>query len=60
MDVVAGRIPLDRLALRELHRELTAWPFLDSVEELQAEQAAESNYGALTDTGEWAAPPPCM
>lgn len=51
MEVVGGRIPLDRIALKELHRELVAWPYLDSVEELQAEQQAESNYGGVTDTG---------
>ena len=28
-EVAAGRIPGDRLALRELHREMLEWPFLD-------------------------------
>jgi hypothetical protein len=28
-EVAAGRIPRDRLALRELHREMLEWPFLD-------------------------------
>ena len=29
MEVSEGRIPSDRIALRELCRELTAWPALD-------------------------------
>lgn len=29
MDVSEGRVPTDRIALRELARELTAWPALD-------------------------------
>lgn len=27
-DVAAGRVPRDRVALRELHKEVAAWPFL--------------------------------
>lgn len=54
--MTAGRIPRDRLALRELHREVTAWPYLGSEEELQEEQQAESNYEGITDTGRWLYP----
>ena len=28
-EVAEGRVPADRIALRELHREITQWPFLD-------------------------------
>ena len=28
-EVAAGRVPRDRLALKELHREMTGWPFLE-------------------------------
>lgn len=31
-EVAEGRIPADRIALRELHREITSWPFLDADE----------------------------
>ena len=27
-DITAGRIPADRLALKELHREMMEWPFI--------------------------------
>ena len=52
VEVTAGRIPRDRLALKELVQEVRAWPFLDAEEELQAEQEADSNYEGITDTGE--------
>ena len=29
-EVAEGRIPADRIALRELHREMTNWPFLEA------------------------------
>jgi hypothetical protein len=32
MDVAEGKIPTDRIALRELHRELMSWPGLDPSE----------------------------
>lgn len=35
-DVVEGRIPKDRIALRELYREMTNWPFLDREDEAPA------------------------
>jgi hypothetical protein len=50
--VSAGKIPLDRLALKELVSEVRMWPFLDSEEELKAEQEAASNYEGITDTGD--------
>ena len=51
LEVTAGRIPLDRLALRELWREIKEWPYLNAVEELQAEQQAQADYEGITDTG---------
>ena len=32
MEVAEGKIPADRIALRELHREMIDWPFLDPEE----------------------------
>lgn len=29
VEVAEGRIPQDRIALRELHREMLVWPFLE-------------------------------
>ena len=29
LEVAEGRVPTDRIALRELFREMSAWPFLD-------------------------------
>ena len=29
-EVAGGRVPRDRLALRELHREMAEWPFMDA------------------------------
>lgn len=52
--VTAGKIPLDRLALKELVSEVRMWPFLDAEDELRAEQEAVSNYEGITDTGDWA------
>lgn len=49
--MTAGRIPLDRLALRELVQEVRTWPYLDAEEELEAEKGTESNYEGITDTG---------
>ena len=51
LEVTAGRIPLDRLALRELWREIREWPYLNAAEELQAEQQAQADYEGITDTG---------
>ncbi|KAK9816634.1 hypothetical protein WJX72_003086 [[Myrmecia] bisecta] len=50
MEVVEGRIPRDRLALRELHKEMNSWPYLSQEDELVAEGASAS-YEAITDTG---------
>jgi hypothetical protein len=30
VDVAAGKIPRDRLALKELHREMVEWPFIEA------------------------------
>jgi len=51
LTVNAGKIPLDRLALKELVNEVRMWPFLDADDELKAEQEAVSNYEGITDTG---------
>lgn len=32
LEVAEGKIPADRIALRELHREMINWPFLDPEE----------------------------
>jgi hypothetical protein len=48
-DVSEGRIPKDRIALRELYRELVEWPFLDAQE--QSGPSASSPYEAITNTG---------
>lgn len=31
-EVAEGKIPADRIALRELHKEMNSWPFLDTEE----------------------------
>lgn len=31
-EVAEGRVPTDRIALRELHREIITWPFVDADE----------------------------
>ena len=52
LEVVAGRIPLDRIALRELSREVKDWPYLDAEEQLaQEDQQADASYESITDTG---------
>ena len=52
MEVVDGRIPKDRIALRELHNEIAGWPWLDADED-QTEGAGEAtaNYAGITPTG---------
>ena len=50
VEVAEGRVPKDRVALRELHREMMEWPFLDAEEELQPEGAV-ANYEGITETG---------
>ncbi len=51
LEVTAGRIPLDRIALRELAQEVKTWPYLDAEEKLEAETGTASNYEGITDTG---------
>lgn len=52
MEVVDGRIPKDRIALRELHNEIAGWPWLDTDED-QTEGTGEAtaNYAGITPTG---------
>ncbi|KAK9802657.1 hypothetical protein WJX73_001358 [Symbiochloris irregularis] len=49
VEVTEGRVPKDRVALRELHREMMEWPFLDAEDELDA--GSDSNYEGITETG---------
>ena len=51
LEVTAGRIPLDRIALRELAQEVKTWPYLDAEDQLEAEKGTASNYEGITDTG---------
>lgn len=51
LEVTAGRIPRDRIALRELAQEVKTWPYLDAEEQLEAETGTASNYEGITDTG---------
>ena len=52
MEVVDGRLPKDRIALRELYTEISGWPWLDA-EEDQTEGTGEAvaNYEGITPTG---------
>ncbi len=58
VEVAAGRVPKDRIALRELFSEMTAWPFVTDADEAVAAAAAaardggsRSPYESVTDTG---------
>ena len=52
MEVVDGRIPKDRIALRELYNEIITWPWLDADEDQTAGQGeAVANYEGITPTG---------
>ena len=52
LEVVAGRIPLDRIALKELSMEVKDWPYLDAEEKLAKEdEEADASYESITDTG---------
>ena len=54
MEVAEGRLPKDRIALRELYREIMDWPFVEaSPEEAEEEDGASSSspYEAITPTG---------
>ena len=52
MEVVDGRVPKDRIALRELYREISSWPWLDADED-QTEGPGEAvaAYEGVTPTG---------
>lgn len=52
MEVVDGRIPKDRIALRELCNEILGWPWLEADED-QTEGTGEAvaNYEGITPTG---------
>lgn len=50
IEVSEGRIPKDRIALRELYRELIEWPFINA-EEQASTSTSSSPYEAVTDTG---------
>ena len=50
IEVAEGRVPKDRVALRELHREIMQWPFLDAEDELEPEGSV-ANYEGITETG---------
>ena len=52
VEVAEGRIPKDRIALRELYREIMDWPFVDAVPEGEDDGASTSSpYEAITPTG---------
>lgn len=52
MEVVDGRLPKDRIALRELYNEILGWPWLEA-EEDQTEGVGEAvaDYEGITPTG---------
>ena len=52
MEVVDGRLPKDRIALRELYNEIIGWPWLEA-EEDQTEGVGEAvaDYEGITPTG---------
>lgn len=52
VEVAEGRIPKDRIALRELYREIMEWPFVDAAPEGEDDGASTSSpYEAITPTG---------
>lgn len=51
MDVTAGRVPRDRLSLRELYKEMISWPFLDEDPSTSGPAPTASPYEEITDTG---------
>lgn len=53
VDVSEGRLPKDRIALRELYREIMDWPFVEAApdEEEEAGSSNSSPYEAITPTG---------
>ena len=53
VEVSEGRVPKDRIALRELYREIMDWPFVEAgpEEEEEAGASTSSPYEAITPTG---------
>ena len=60
LEVADGKIPKDRIALRQLYREIKEWPFVEEGAPAAGEEAAaaaaaaastSSPYEAITDTG---------
>ncbi|KAJ7556664.1 hypothetical protein O6H91_05G092600 [Diphasiastrum complanatum] len=51
VDVYEGRIPKDRAVLRELAKEMTAWPRLEDDGPLERSGPKQSLYAKVTDVG---------
>eukprot|EP00884_Botryococcus_braunii_P016867 jgi/Botrbrau1/3864/Bobra.0183s0088.2 len=51
LEVAAGRVPRDRIALRELYKEMSSWPFLEEGAPAPAPDEGASPYEEITDTG---------
>ena len=54
VEVAEGRVPKDRIALRELYREIMEWPFVEAApEEEEGDNGASTSspYEAITPTG---------
>lgn len=52
MEVVDGRLPKDRIALRELYNEIIGWPWLEATEDqTEGEGEAVADYEGITPTG---------
>ena len=57
MEVVDGRLPKDRIALRELYNEIVGWPWLEATEDqTEGEGEAVADYEGITPTGRMPAP----
>ena len=53
VEVAEGRVPKDRIALRELYREIMEWPFVEAAPDEEEENGASTSspYEAITPTG---------
>jgi hypothetical protein len=51
VEVADGRVPKDRIALRELYVEMIKWPFVGAGESPDTAISTSSPYEAITDTG---------
>ena len=54
VEVAEGRVPKDRIALRELYREIMEWPFVEAAPEEEEDDngaSTSSPYEAITPTG---------